>query len=151
MGYLDKVLIDGEALEYKATLSPWAFLPDFFITAVVLLFTGGMLLAGQGNMAAFLMLVALFFAVRLAVIYFCTELAITNRRIIVKVGFISRYTNEINLDRVESIQVGQSILGRMLNYGTIVVNGTGSGHAPIRGISDPIAFRKKYNEIQAKV
>ena len=57
------------------------------------------------------------------VIYKTTEIAITNKRIIAKFGFISRRTIEINLQKIESIQVDQNVLGRLLDYGTIVIAG----------------------------
>ena len=57
-------------------------------------------------------------------------------------GFISRQTIEINVAKIESIQVDQTVLGRMLNYGTIVLSGAGTPQATIRHIADPLAFRK---------
>jgi uncharacterized membrane protein YdbT with pleckstrin-like domain len=80
--------------------------------------------------------------------YKTTELAITTRRVIVKFGFISRRTVELNINKVESIQVDQSVMGRILGYGTLVISGTGTSHAPIPGISNPIAFRKAFIEAQ---
>jgi len=77
-----------------------------------------------------------------------TELAVTSKRLIVKHGFIRRSTIEINLSKVESIQVDQEMLGRMLNFGTLVISGTGTSHAPIPGIADPMAFRKAFIEAQ---
>jgi uncharacterized membrane protein YdbT with pleckstrin-like domain len=76
-----------------------------------------------------------------------SEFAITNKRIIMKVGLISRRTLEMNLTKIESVNVNQSILGRMLGYGTIVVIGTGGTKEPFAGISDPMAFRKKFQEV----
>ena len=76
-----------------------------------------------------------------------SEFAITNKRIIIKVGLISRHTLEMNLSKIESVNIIQSILGRMLGYGTIVVIGTGGTKEPFAGISDPMAFRKKFQEV----
>lgn len=70
-----------------------------------------------------------------------TELAITSKRAIAKVGFIRRETWEINASKIESVEVDQSILGRLLGYGTVVVKGTGGGTTPMKLIADPIAFR----------
>jgi uncharacterized membrane protein YdbT with pleckstrin-like domain len=70
-----------------------------------------------------------------------TEIAATDRRIIYKRGFVRRITIEMNMDKVESIDVHQSILGRIFNYGDIVVRGTGTGLEPLRMIEKPIAFR----------
>lgn len=80
--------------------------------------------------------------------YKSTELAVTTKRVIVKHGFIRRQTVEINLNKVESIQVDQGVLGRVFNFGTLVLAGTGTSHAPISGISEPMAFRKAFIEAQ---
>ena len=80
--------------------------------------------------------------------YKTTELAITTKRVIVKVGFIRRSTVEININKVESIQVDQEILGRMFNFGTLVIAGAGNPQAPIVGISSPMEFRKAFIEAQ---
>ena len=71
-----------------------------------------------------------------------TELAITTDRVIAKFGLIKRKTAELNINRFESLSVDQSILGRMLNYGTIAVSGTGGGITPVPGIDDPLEFRR---------
>lgn len=80
--------------------------------------------------------------------YGTSEFAITNKRIIIKVGFISRRTLEMNLSKVESVNVNQGILGRILGYGTIIVIGTGGTKEPFESIADPLAFRKKFQELQ---
>ena len=76
-----------------------------------------------------------------------SEFAITNKRIIIKVGFISRRTLEMNLQKVESIVVDQSILGRVLGYGTIMVIGTGGTKEPFHNIVSPLEFRKQYQQV----
>lgn len=84
--------------------------------------------------------------------YKSVELAVTTRRIIVKHGFIRRQTMEMNLGKVESLQVEQGVLGRMFNFGTLIIAGTGSSHTPLSGIADPLGFRKAFIEAQeAKV
>ena len=75
-----------------------------------------------------------------------TEVAITNRRVIVKLGFIKRHTVEINLDKVESLRVEQGLWGRFLNFGTIYVSGAGTAVAPFPDIADPLVFRRKFME-----
>jgi uncharacterized membrane protein YdbT with pleckstrin-like domain len=80
--------------------------------------------------------------------YKTTELAITNKRVIAKFGFISRRTVEINISKIESIQVDQSITGRIFNYGTLLIAGAGDPQAPILGISKPMEFRKAFMEAQ---
>ncbi len=76
-----------------------------------------------------------------------SEFAITNKRIIIKVGFISRRTIEMNLTKVESVSIEQSILGRILGYGTIKVIGTGGTREPFSGIANPLEFRKQFQQI----
>lgn len=74
-----------------------------------------------------------------------TELALTNRRIIAKTGLIRRNTIELKVNRVESLAVDQSILGRIFNFGSVVVKGTGGSHAPIPYIANPLGFRQHVN------
>jgi uncharacterized membrane protein YdbT with pleckstrin-like domain len=70
-----------------------------------------------------------------------SEFAVTSNRVIVKTGFISRKTIEINLSRVESVQVEQDLFGRLLNYGTMIVVGTGGTREPFTMIDNPAGFR----------
>lgn len=70
-----------------------------------------------------------------------TEIAITNRRIIYKTGLLSRRTIEMNVDKVESVDVDQSVLGQLLDYGTIVVRGVGTGIEPLQQIAAALKFR----------
>ena len=71
-----------------------------------------------------------------------SEFAITNRRVIVKTGLLARRTIEINISRVESVQVDQDIFGRLFNYGAITVIGTGGTKEPFTMIENPQAFRR---------
>ena len=73
--------------------------------------------------------------------WWVTEIAVTNRRVIYKKGFIRRQTNEMNMDKVESVRVVQSILGRMRDYGTVTILGTGEGFETLRTIASPIKLR----------
>ncbi len=77
------------------------------------------------------------------------EYAITNRRVIVKTGFISRYTYEMPHTKVESISVNQSILGRIFDYGDLIIIGTGGSREPFSNVAQPLLFRKKFQEIAA--
>ena len=75
-----------------------------------------------------------------------TELAVTNRKVVGKWGLISRRTIEQRLDKVDSIEVEQSILGRILGYGTVEVRGSGVSMTPLRLIGDPITFRRRVED-----
>lgn len=77
-----------------------------------------------------------------------TEMAVTDKKVIAKWGLIARRTMEQRLNKVESIVVHQGVLGRVFNYGTIYVHGTGSSSTPIRFVSDPVAFRR---EVEAAI
>ncbi len=78
---------------------------------------------------------------------FFDEFAITNKRIIIKTGFISRKTLEMNLSKIESVNVNQSIMGRVLGFGDLTVIGTGGTQETFKKINRPITFRKKFQEI----
>ncbi|MDR2012675.1 MAG: PH domain-containing protein [Rhodanobacter sp.] len=96
-----------------------------------------------GGLGALLVIVGLFWLIRAWLYSFSTELAVTNKRVIAKFGLIRRSTVELLHSKVESFNVEQSILGRTLNYGTVIVHGTGGGRTPIRGIAEPLEFRKQ--------
>lgn len=76
-----------------------------------------------------------------------SEFVITNRRIIIKTGFIARSTFEMNLSKIESVNVDQSVMGRLLNYGSITIIGTGGTRETFRNISKPLSFRKAFQEL----
>lgn len=75
-----------------------------------------------------------------------TELAVTNRKVIGKWGLISRRTIEQRLDKVDSIEVEQTILGRILGYGTVEVRGSGVSMTPLRMIAGPLTFRRRVED-----
>jgi uncharacterized membrane protein YdbT with pleckstrin-like domain len=79
-----------------------------------------------------------------------TELAVTNRRVIAKFGFIRRSTFELNVDRVEAIQVEQGIMGRLFGYGTLRIAGAGN-FDPIPNVRSPMDFKKAVLESQEGV
>lgn len=74
------------------------------------------------------------------------EFAITNKRIIVKTGLLSRKTLEMNLSKIESVNVDQSMLARLFKFGTIRIVGTGGTKETFPSILNPLAFRKKFQE-----
>jgi uncharacterized membrane protein YdbT with pleckstrin-like domain len=125
--YVDEVLIPGERVLHRAHISLWPFALHILVGVLLAVFIVGLLV--------------------LAWVYVkvkATEIAITTKRIILKEGLISRSTVEINLGKVESVRVDQTVIGRILNYGTLVISGTGMAAAPFQGISDPVAFRKQF-------
>src|SRR6185503_18929943 len=75
-----------------------------------------------------------------------SEFAITNRRVVIKTGLISRRTFEMNLSKIESVNVDQSLLGRMLGYGTITLIGTGGSKETFSRIAAPLEFRRQFQQ-----
>ncbi len=76
-----------------------------------------------------------------------SEFVITNRRIIIKTGIIGRETFEMNLSKIESVNVDQSIMGRILNYESITIIGSGGTKETFHKIAKPLAFRKAFQEL----
>lgn len=76
-----------------------------------------------------------------------SEFVITNRRVVIKTGMVSVKTFEMNLSKIESINVSQTFLGRVLGYGTLTVIGTGGTKEEFTDISNPIQFKKMFQQI----
>lgn len=133
--YIDGALIKDEKVVYTGNISLWSLAP------LILL----------GLLFLFLYGIGLLFWLAAFIRYKTTELAVTNKRVIAKFGFISRKTIELNINKVESIQVDQGILGRIFNFGSLVVSGAGNPQAPIPGISNPMDFRRVFMETQDQI
>ncbi|RZS54516.1 PH domain-containing protein [Sphaerotilus mobilis] len=130
--YVEGALIQDERIVHMGRISLWS-LAHLIALGVLLLPAFGL---------------GLIFLIKAWVRYRTTELAVTTRRVIVKFGLIRRSTVEININKVESIQVDQDILGRLFNHGTLIIAGAGNPQAPVSGISDPMAFRRAFIEAQ---
>lgn len=146
--YIDEILQPGERVLYS-TNAHWIFyFPAIlaWIVAIALFVVsrrtdiyGVMIIClfGSGLVA----LAALFWTVKGWFHRFTTETDVTNLRVVHKTGFIKRRTFEMALDKVESVDVDQTILGRILNYGDVTIRGVGEGIETIKTIADPLAFR----------
>ena len=132
--YIEGALIKDEKIVYTGRVSLWSLAP-LIILGLLTIWIG----------------IGLIFWVIAFIRYKTTELAFTNKRVIAKFGFISRHTVELNINKVESIQVKQGILGRIFNFGTLVISGAGNPQAPIPGISEPMTFRRAFMESQDQV
>lgn len=146
--YVLKVLQPGETVTFKGTIHWFVYLPALFFALIVLAGAALLMLGGPDAppaMAYGVMGVGAIFAlisfIRAWFKRFTTEIAVTDRRIIFKHGFISRQTTEMNMTKVESVDVTQSVLGRIFDYGDILVRGTGAGLEPLSMIANPLAFR----------
>lgn len=146
MAYVERVLQPGEVVRHKARIHWVIYVRGFallVVSFVVWLLTpdsGALHTIGVG-LAAVLLALALYDLLRAWLRRWTTEYAVTNRRVIYKRGLIWRRTMEMNMDKVSSVDVDQSILGRLLDYGTITVHGTGTDIEPIPGVASPLAFR----------
>jgi uncharacterized membrane protein YdbT with pleckstrin-like domain len=147
MSYVDKILQPGETLIHVTRLHWFVYLPalGLMVLAIAALMLSSYVAADlvpavQIAAAALAFLAALAW-LRGYVRRSTTELAVTDRRVVFKRGLIRRHTIEMNMDKVESVDVDQSITGRLFGYGTVTIRGTGGGIEPLRNISDPLTFR----------
>src|ERR1700680_27657 len=146
--YIDDILQPGEKVLYS-TNAHWIFyLPAIaaWVVAIVLFAlsrtttTEGIVLLCLSALAI-VAIVALYWTTKAWFHRWTTETDVTNMRVVHKTGFIKRRTFEMSLDKVESVDVNQSILGRILNYGSVTVRGVGEGAETIDMIASPLEFR----------
>ena len=146
--YIDEILQPGERVLYS-TNAHWIFhLPAIlaWIAALALVIlsrqvTVDWLVLLCHGAAALVALAALYWTIKGWFHRFTTETDVTNLRVVHKTGFIKRRTFEMALDKVESVDVDQTILGRILNYGDVTIRGVGEGIETIKTIASPLAFR----------
>ena len=152
--YIDEILQPGEKVLYS-TNAHWIFYWPAIVAWIVALVL--FLLSRQTttesivllclSAAAVVAIVALYWSFKAWFHRWTTETDVTNLRVVHKTGFITRKTFEMSLDKVESVDVNQSILGRILNYGNVTVRGVGEGAETITTIASPLDFR---NHITAR-
>ncbi|WJR78102.1 PH domain-containing protein [Bradyrhizobium sp. NP1] len=148
--YIDEILQPGEKVLYSTNAHWVFFLPAIgaWIVAIALLVVSAMVPASSAPLTlvlwALAAIVGVFALYKTVTAWFhrwTTETDVTNLRIIHKTGFIRRQTFEMSLDKVESVDVSQSILGRLLNYGDVTIMGVGEGRQTIATIASPLSFR----------
>jgi len=149
MRYVRRVLQPGETIVY-ATRLHWRIYIHTILLAIACITLAGAAVYTSDNpnislalgiAAVIFALLALSAGLRAFIRRATTELAVTDHRVIYKSGLLSRHTIEMNRDKVESVDVDQSLLGRIFGYGTVIVRGTGGSLEPIRNIGDPLTFR----------
>jgi uncharacterized membrane protein YdbT with pleckstrin-like domain len=146
--YIDDILQPGEKVLYSTNVHWMFYLPGIaaWIVAAALLVLSRMTTV-EGlvllclSASAVVALAALYWTFRAWFHRWTTETDVTNLRVVHKEGFIKRRTFEMSLDKVESVDVTQSILGRIMNYGDVTILGVGEGKETIRTIASPLAFR----------
>lgn len=176
MGFIDKNLMDGEKIIHRASLhwiifirpivwtvitgfvalrgNAWMQLAlqrtprevlDLFPPAWITFLTGGYTrIPPLAILLIVLIVVPLWIGELLA--YLSSEFGVSNKRVLIKTGLFSRHSFETLLSKVEGIGVSQGLLGRIFNYGTIIVTGTGGSKEAFAGIENPLEFRKKVQE-----
>jgi|SRR5436190_19627650 uncharacterized membrane protein YdbT with pleckstrin-like domain len=144
MSYVQQVLQPGEVVRYQASIHWITYLHGalWLLAALVLWIVlpeswrGGFIVRAT---EIILVAVGLFFLAKAWFEWWITEIAVTDRRVIYKRGLISRTTAEMHMDKIESVRVDQSILGRVLGYGRVTIMGTGASTESFGRINEPIA------------
>jgi uncharacterized membrane protein YdbT with pleckstrin-like domain len=148
VSYVKSNLIDGEKILHQASIHWFTLIPPIFYGILgifsLLILTSGSLFFLPVTIFLFILSFTAFLP------YFVNELAMTNKRVISKKGFIRRDTSELKLSKLETIEIKQSILGRILGFGKIICIGTGGSETFINNIDSPLEFRKKFLEYTDK-
>jgi len=158
LSYVEKHLISGETIQYQTKLHWIVMLGHVAIAAVFELLAVTFLVAAfsrpartnalPSHSAVYLGALICFLV---GAVLFCvgllkrnvTEMAVTNKRVIVKTGLAERRTTEILLSRIESVVVDEPAMGRILGYGTVIVRGTGGTPEVFEKIYRPLEFREQ--------
>ena len=145
MSYVQSVLQPGEQvrhISYIHWIVYWPGVAVALLAVVAYWVSETRLLPGIWRYTAYaLALVAVVLLIQQWFQWWVTEIAVTDRRVIYKKGLIQRETNEMNMDKVESVQIDQSIFGRMFDFGTVRILGTGEGFEALQTIAGPIKLR----------
>jgi uncharacterized membrane protein YdbT with pleckstrin-like domain len=141
MGYIEQNLMSGETIIYPTKLHWAIFLrPGLWLVLAIYFSTS------VAELGGLFFLVAIIDGLGAVINYTTSEFGLTNKRVLMKVGFIRRHSIEVLLSKIEGIQVNQGILGRILGYGSIVVSGTGGMKDPFHKIDKPLEFRRRVQE-----
>ena len=138
MGYIDANLLPEETVVHRATLHWLIFGKAMAVTAL-----GIALLVVEPTVGMLVTVVGAVMFVPPLIAYKTSEFGVTSKRVIVKVGLVQRQTLELLLRQVEAISVDQSIMGRVFNYGSVTLSGTGGVRGVFHNIAAPLDFRRK--------
>ena len=139
MGFVERNLLPNEQVTYTATLH-WII---YLVPVIMLLVAMALALALNGVAGMVVGAVGLLLMIPPWIKSSSSEFAITNKRVVIKVGLIRRHSLELLLQKVEGIGVDQGIVGRILGYGTITVSGVGGTKEAFQRISNPLEFRRQ--------
>jgi uncharacterized membrane protein YdbT with pleckstrin-like domain len=146
MSYVEEIIQPGETVRHIGRLHWILYVPGaaLLVLAILLIFVFHRSSIPRSLALVLLAICFLSGAVLLLGAWirrWTTEIVITDKRVILKSGFISRRTLEMNMTKVESVDVTQGIMGRLLNFGTVVIRGVGAGIEPLRDVERPIELR----------
>ena len=144
MSYVESTLVPGERVMYRAHLHWATFLGGAILFVLFTIVAIVFVAQDQSQFAALIIFTLGTLPLAAAYIrYRTSEFAVTDKRVLIKTGLVRRHTLETLLNKVENISVEQGLLGRVLNYGTIQVTGTGSTKETFSNIASPLEFRKQ--------
>ena len=155
MSYVDENLMSGESVVYRGKLhitflARSALATAFWAVCTLAVVSDKQLEPGVKGLMILTLLVPLGVFVDRFVTYMTSEFVITDKRIVIKTGFIRRNTLETFIEKVESLNIDQGILGRILGYGKLGIRGAGGSLSTFHGLAKPMVFRREfYNQIEA--
>ena len=131
MSYIEKTLGSNERILYRVNYH-WLWTA---IAVLSLIFLGTFI-------------IGIFIFLYMMIKKWTTERCITNYRLIQKTGWIARNTQEIRIDRMEEINLKQTIIDKIFDSGNIIVTGVGEGELELKFIDEPLIFQKKLNNLK---
>jgi uncharacterized membrane protein YdbT with pleckstrin-like domain len=152
LSYYKKVLRPGETVHFLGSVHWFVYLHGLLMMALAFVVACGAvvlasaaaqpgLLAVVWGLAALFALAGLVLLAGAAIARVTTEIVVTDLRVIHKRGLISRHTVEMNITKIETVDVTQGLIGRIFGYGTVMIRGTGAGFEPLRNVADPLSLR----------
>jgi uncharacterized membrane protein YdbT with pleckstrin-like domain len=138
VGYIESNLLADESIIYKARLHG-----IIFVKPVALIVLGVIFLFIQPIIGSLVVVIGVVAVIPPLIDYLSSEFGVTNKRVIIKIGFLRRRTVELLLRQVEAISVDQSVLGRMLDFGSVTLTGTGGVREVFHNISAPLELRRR--------
>lgn len=154
MSYVDSQLLSGETVVYRAHLHKILFVTPVIVSALATVIAATVM--STGTSPSYIPLSVWFVVVGVSSLwawinYTSSEFAVTNKRVIMKQGWLRRHSLETLLSKVEGIGVDQTIFGRMLDFGTISVTGTGGTRESFPRIASPLEFRRQVQDVVSRL
>lgn len=145
MSYLDKNLLEGEKILFRTKKHWIVFFPPVFwaLATVFLYFQPNPILHKIIFLPAIL---AIIYLCNQLLLYYFSEFAITNIRIVMREGFFFRHTNDTRLSALATVDVVQGIIGQVLDYGTVLINSFGGEKDPFTDMDSPVKFKNILQE-----